>query len=87
MLFLDDMHDHVGRPCRQGTTLALPYLVYTTASMLAQSVLCISCTSLIVGNRQNTVSRVLFRMRELTEFCGKRGEFCENLGEFALAHK
>ena len=25
--------------------------------------------------------------RELTEFCGKLGEFWEKLGEFALAHK
>ena len=36
-----------------------------------------------MGNGQNTVSRVLFRRRELTEFCGKLGEFCEKLGEFA----
>ena len=34
-----------------------------------------------------TVSGVLFRKRELTEFCGKLGGFCEKLGElFALAH-
>ena len=40
-----------------------------------------------IGNRQNTVSRVLFQKRELTEFCGKLDEFCQNkLGEFALAH-
>ena len=32
-----------------------------------------------VGNGRNTVSRVLFRNRELTEFCGKLGEFCETL--------
>ena len=32
-----------------------------------------------IGNRRNTVSRVLFPRRELTEFGGKRGEFCENL--------
>ena len=41
----------------------------------------------LVGNGRNTVSRVLFRRRELTEFDGKLGEFCEKLGEFALAHK
>ena len=40
-----------------------------------------------LGNGRNTVSRVLFRRRELTEFWGKLGEFCEKLGEFALAHK
>ena len=34
-----------------------------------------------------TVSRVLFRERELTEFCGKLGEFCEKLGEFCEKHK
>ena len=32
------------------------------------------------------VSRILFRERELTEFCAKLGEFCDRLGEFALAH-
>ena len=37
-----------------------------------------------VGNGRNTVLRVLFWKRELTEFCG---EFCEELGEFASAHK
>ena len=42
---------------------------------------------LTVGNGWNTVSRVLFRKRELTEFCGKLGEFCQKLGEFAFAHK
>ena len=43
-----------------------------------------------LGNGWNTVSRlesrVLFRNRELTEFCGKLGKFCEKLGEFTLAH-
>ena len=34
-----------------------------------------------LGNGRNTVSRVLFRRRELTEFCGKLGEFCDKLGE------
>ena len=29
-----------------------------------------------LGNVRNTVSGVLFRKRELTEFCGKRGELC-----------
>ena len=42
---------------------------------------------LFLGSGRNTVSRVLFRKRELTEFSGKLGEFCEKLGEFALAHK
>ena len=28
-----------------------------------------------LGNGRNTVSRVLFRKRELAEFCGKLGEF------------
>ena len=41
----------------------------------------------ILGNRRNTVSRVLFQNRELTEFYGKLGEFCEKLGEFAFTHK
>ena len=40
-----------------------------------------------LGNGWNTVSRVLFRKRELTEFCDKLGYFYEKLGEFALAHK
>ena len=40
-----------------------------------------------LGNGQNTVSRVLFRKRELTEFYGKLGEFCKKLGEFAFTHK
>ena len=44
--------------------------------------------SATLGNGRNTVSRVLFHKRELTEFWGKLGEFCEKkLGEFALAHK
>ena len=42
---------------------------------------------LCLGNGRNTVLRVLFRKRELTENCGKLGEFCEKLGEYALAHK
>ena len=33
-----------------------------------------------------SVLRVLFRKRELTEFLGKLGELCEELGEFAFAH-
>ena len=40
-----------------------------------------------MGNGRNTVSRVLFRRRELTEFWGKLGEFWEKLGEFAFAYK
>ena len=44
-----------------------------------------------IGNN----SRILFReycfgeenSLSLTEFWGKLGEFCEKLGEFALAHK
>ena len=32
----------------------------------------------MLGNRRNTVSRVLIRKRELTEFCGKLGELCKN---------
>ena len=41
----------------------------------------------VVGNGRNTVSRVLFRKRELTEILGKLGEFRAKLGEFALPHK
>ena len=40
-----------------------------------------------IGNGRNTVSRVLFQKRKLTEFCSKLGEFCKKLGEFAFAHK
>ena len=40
-----------------------------------------------IGNKRNTVSRVLFQKRVLTEFCAKLSEFCEKLGEFELAHK
>ena len=39
-----------------------------------------------LGNKQNTVSWVLFRKRELTEFCGELGEFCEKLGKFGHAN-
>ena len=35
-----------------------------------------------VGKGRNTVSGVLFRKRELTEFCAKLGEFCKKLSEF-----
>ena len=45
------------------------------------------CEKRQIGNGRNTVSRVLFQRRELTEFYGKLSEFCEKLGEFALAHK
>ena len=44
-------------------------------------------SGLVIGNGRNTVSRVLFRRRELTEFYGKLGEFGEKLGEFAFPHK
>ena len=37
-----------------------------------------------LGNGRTTVSRVLFRKRDLTEFCSKLGEFCEKLSEFAF---
>ena len=40
-----------------------------------------------ISNGRNTVSRVLFRKRELTEFLGKLAEFCNKLGEFAFAYK
>ena len=40
-----------------------------------------------LGNGRNTVSRVLFWRRELTEFYGKLGEFGGKLGEFAFAHE
>ena len=43
------------------------------------------------GNGRSTASRVLFKGEKdslnLTEFYGKLVEFCEKLGEFALAHK
>ena len=38
----------------------------------------------IVGNGGNTVSRILHQRRELADFSGKLGEFCEKLCEFAL---
>ena len=41
----------------------------------------------LLGNGRNTVSRVLFRKKKLTEFCAELGEFWEKLGEFALAYK
>ena len=40
-----------------------------------------------LGIGRNTVSRVLFRKKELTEFCAKLAEFRRKLCEFALAHK
>ena len=36
---------------------------------------------------RNAVSRALLRKRELYELCGKRGEICEEVSEFALAHR
>ena len=41
----------------------------------------------MIGNGRTTVLRIVFRKRELTEFCAKFGEFCGKLGDFALAHK
>ena len=38
-------------------------------------------------NQAEYVSRILFRKRELTEFCGNLGEFGEELGEFAFTHR
>ena len=38
-------------------------------------------------NGRNTASTVLFRKRELTEFCAKLAEFYEKLGEFAWPRK
>ena len=45
------------------------------------------CSKAFLGNGRNTVSRALFRKRELTEFFAKLVEFYKKLGEFALAHK
>ena len=42
-----------------------------------------SCNPFL-GNVWNTVSRVLFWKRELTEFLGELGEFAKALGEFAF---
>ena len=58
-----------------------------TASDLASRALASQAKPQRVGNGRNTVSRVLFRKRELTEFYDKLGEFCEKLGEFAFTHK
>ena len=55
--------------------------------MAIKMVPCWGSKRVFLGNGRNTVSRVLFRRRELTVFWGKLGEFCEKLGEFALAHK
>ena len=40
-----------------------------------------------LGNGRNTVSRLPFRKRELTEFCAELAEFSEELSEVAFAHK
>ena len=37
--------------------------------------------------KSRNVSRVMFRKRELAEFCAKLGEFRKKLGEFVLTHK
>ena len=60
---------------------------YARARHSVQIGLMVSINLVFMGNGQNTVSRVLFRKRELTEFYGKLGEFCEKLDEFAFAHK
>ena len=39
------------------------------------------------GEGRNTVSRVLFRMRELAEFGAKLAESCKTPCELALAHQ
>ena len=41
--------------------------------------------SINLGNGRNTVSRVLFEKRELTESWANSVSVCEKLGEFALA--
>ena len=64
-----------GLPCN--SPLATPWTVLTCVRNRPRSQI-LAC----LGNGRNTVSRVLFRKRELTEFCGKLGEFCEKLGEF-----
>ena len=46
-----------------------------------------STTLSLWENRQNSVLRVLFRKRELTEFCSKLPEFCKKLSEFTSASK
>ena len=68
----------------QSTRLLLGSLAWLPLQSLAVKQKLFLCK---LGNGRNTVSRVLFRRRELTEFCGKLGEFCEKLGEFAFAHK
>ena len=68
----------VGYPTRR-----LPLFVIFSFQWLASAL-----ATPFLGNGWNTVSRVLIPKRELTEFCGKLGEFCEKkLGEFALAHE
>ena len=58
------------------------------AHLRSSALICVFLrTTTFVGSGRNTVSRVLFRRRELTEFWGKLGEFCEELGEFAFTHK
>ena len=51
---------------------------------------CMSCFASMISkllNGRKTVARVLFRKRELAEFCDKLAELCEKLGELALTHQ
>ena len=45
------------------------------------------CSWGFLGHGRNTVSRVLFRKGELTDFYGKLAEFCDKLCKFAPTHK
>ena len=72
-----------------GKTRAWTHFIRTSTHKIGKA----ECTSALLGadlnkhtlgNGRNTVSRVLFRKREVT--LGKLGEFCERLGEFAFAH-
>ena len=54
-----------------------------SVNTLSRDTLVLECSSPLgrcplVGNGRNTVWKVLFRKRELTEFWGELGEFCEN---------
>ena len=66
-------------------------ILYLQSEMTSPQKKCLSVitldTTVCLGDRRNTVSRVLFQTRELTEFCSKLGVFREKLCEFALAHK
>ena len=72
------------KPCVKVTVAVVTFLVkFCCSSFLRKQ----SSKVPSVGNGRNTVSRVLFWRRELTEFCGKLREFCEKLGEFAVTYK